>query len=113
MAPDGKWVAVPWVKDSEDAGLVIVDRLPGGNAVDIVMFGFSARATSAMAETIVPNADPLWPPYYEWQGRELGIYICRFTEAGPSPAASGGTYGPSPPEIIQLEPSILDRFLQA
>ena len=109
----GTWVACPWVRDRKDAGLVAIVRRPGANATEMVIYGFSGRATAAMATHVVRNAKPFWPLYYESKARgiEIGVYVCKFTLGGSPTPAGADTFQTKKMDVVPISPRILNRFL--
>ncbi len=81
------WVGCPKIPNEEDAGIVIVSRDAGTSSCEMAFFGFSGAATEALSELLLDNPDRFWPPAIEANGRQVGVYICRFglSEERPTP----------------------------
>jgi hypothetical protein len=71
------WVHYPWELRERDAGVVVVIRDPGSEALEIALFGFSGRATVVLGRHIFEDARKFWPPTTRTQDKEVGVYICR------------------------------------
>ena len=106
-----RWVCCPWVRRQEDSGLVTVLRDPGAGLIEIVMFGFSGRATACMATEVVRKPQPFWPPYFHWQGRELGVYICKFKFSPDDSRDAHDVCLAKPTDIVPLDAKVLARYL--
>jgi DNA-binding Xre family transcriptional regulator len=74
---DGKWRTCPWKKQREDAGIIITTNEHKSKVVEIAMFGFSGRATEALANVLGDKEPDFWPPSIAIKGKKIGIYICR------------------------------------
>jgi hypothetical protein len=111
----GKWAACRMIDGKQDAGLVIIVRHPGANAIEVAMFGVSGRATAAMVKHVVRSADPFWPPYFKRGGKEIGVYICKFIVAPDTEPQQDGMYGMYQIKDFQpipLEKEVLSRFVR-
>lgn len=73
----GKWV---WAGGDEgkDAALVFyVYREPLGR-LELVLSGFSGRATRLLAKTLASRSESFWPPVYEEAGIQIGAFIVQY-----------------------------------
>lgn len=71
---DGTWV---WAggDTGKDAALVFyVYREPLGR-LELVLSGFSGRATRLLAKTLASRSEEFWPPVYEEPGLQIGAFI--------------------------------------
>src|SRR6056297_1783776 len=74
---DGQWVWAGGDK-SKDAALVFyVYREPLGR-LELVLSGFSGRATRLLAKTLASRSEEFWPPVYEEPGLQIGAYIVQY-----------------------------------
>lgn len=75
---DGTWV---WAGGSgKDTALVFyLFREPLGR-LDMVLSGFSGRATRLLAKTLANRGDEFWPPVYESGGMQIGAYIVQYED---------------------------------
>lgn len=110
-----KWVALPWVRDCRDAGVVIIRNNRSTKSLEMVLFGFSGRATAAMASVLIPSSHYIWPPYCEQKTEDIGVYICNFN-LDPGLAAAAGTVDEPAQntalEVIPLDKTILSERLK-
>lgn len=77
LGKNGQWSVCGYDPKKTDAALTVIVSNAAANTLDIVMFGFTGRATTAMATDVIKNTHQLWPPYYETTGKRIGIYISR------------------------------------
>ncbi|QDS93188.1 hypothetical protein FF011L_19490 [Roseimaritima multifibrata] len=74
---DGTWSWVGGDK-SKDAALVFyVYREPLGR-LELVLSGFSGRATRLLAKTLSSRSEEFWPPVYEEPGLQIGAFIVQY-----------------------------------
>lgn len=75
---DGTWV---WAGgNGKDTALVFyLFREPLGR-LDMVLSGFSGRATRLLAKTLANRGEEFWPPVYESSGIKIGAYIVQYEE---------------------------------
>ena len=74
----GKWEHVPAsTPDHDCAFLCYVHREPQG-CLEMVLGGFSGRATRLLARTLASHSQDFWPPTYVNQGVQAGAYIIKF-----------------------------------
>jgi hypothetical protein len=79
---ENNWVACPWREEQEDSGVVITVRDPGDKSMELALFGFSGRATVVISKHLteaVQGVDRFWKPTGQSKGRQVGVYVCRFT----------------------------------
>jgi hypothetical protein len=75
---DGKWHCAPANEREECAFVCYVHRESQGR-LEMVMGGFSGRATRLLARTLATEAQEFWPPTFEGQGVMAGAYIVSYT----------------------------------
>jgi hypothetical protein len=101
----------------EDVALVFyVYHSPKGR-LEMVMGGFSGRATHCLAAGLPKIMGKLWPPSYNEGDRKVGAFIVRFKFTEPTaeenrPADKEWTYHPSATEVIALDKNVLARKLE-
>ena len=47
--------------------------------LEMVMGGFSGKATRLLARALATRAEDFWPPIYSNQGMQIGAFIVEFT----------------------------------
>jgi hypothetical protein len=78
---DGRWHLAPANAKEDCAFLCYIHRESQGR-LEMVMGGFSGRATRLLARSLATHAEDFWPPIYEGQGIQAGVYIIKFSIAG-------------------------------
>lgn len=75
---NGTWV---WAGgNGKDTALVFyLFREPLGR-LDMVLSGFSGRATRLLAKTLANRGEEFWPPVFESDGIKVGAYIVQYEE---------------------------------
>jgi len=99
----GRWEFLPWREEGSDAGVVIVQRNEQGLLEGVSVFGFSGRATVAVARLVADRdrSESLGPPYASvGNRRQIGVYVCRLDMADP---ADFGV------EVIPVAQDVLER----
>ncbi|MDA8744684.1 helix-turn-helix transcriptional regulator [Rubripirellula amarantea] len=81
---DGTW-AYAGGKKSDSALVFYLFREALGR-LDMVLSGFSGRATRLLAKTLAIRGEEFWPPVYEEDGLQIGAYLVQYenTENKPS-----------------------------
>ena len=81
---DGTWDYVGG-KDKDTALVFYIFREALGR-LDMVLSGFSGRATRLLAKTVAIRGEEFWPPVYEKDGVQLGAYLVQYenNESDPS-----------------------------
>ncbi|HUE73670.1 MAG TPA: helix-turn-helix transcriptional regulator [Pirellulaceae bacterium] len=74
----GKWECCPWDERKQDAAFVFYVDRPSQGVVEMVLGGFSGRATRLLAHHLQRCAEKLWPPVYVGHGLRIGAYIVKF-----------------------------------
>lgn len=75
---DGSWACAGG--NGKDTALVFyLFREPLGR-LDMVLSGFSGRATRLLAKTLANRGDEFWPPVYETNGLQIGAYIVQYED---------------------------------
>ena len=75
----GKWVRCGSDKAKEEVAFVFYVHRESQGRLEMVMGGFSGRATRLLARALATRAEDFWPPVYEGQGLQIGAYIVQFT----------------------------------
>lgn len=81
---DGTWAYAGG--KNKDAALVFYIFREALGRLDMVLSGFSGRATRLLAKTIAIRGEEFWPPVYEKDGVQLGAYLVQYenNESEPS-----------------------------
>jgi hypothetical protein len=63
---------------NKDTALVFYIFREALGRLDMVLSGFSGRATRLLAKTIAIRGEEFWPPVYEKDGVQLGAYLVQY-----------------------------------
>ena len=108
------WVTCPWVREAQDAGIVITLRDKRRKATALAVFGFSGRATEAIGEQLTLREDLFWPPPVELKHKKVGVFLCKLTYAPcETDEESQGHIRLNSFDALPVEPRILERFLRS
>ncbi|MBN1341435.1 MAG: helix-turn-helix transcriptional regulator [Phycisphaerae bacterium] len=108
----GEWACCPWREGTEDAALIFFAYRPPEGRLEMVLGGFSARATRCLPEILRRDAPKLWPPSYDTEELQVGAFVVRLQfkldqpESGMMPADR-----PSASEVIPLSEAVLKKRL--
>ena len=89
---DGTW-AFAGGKDKDTALVFYLFREALGR-LDMVLSGFSGRATRLLAKTLAIRGQEFWPPVYENAGLQVGAYLVTYDSADTSPSRDDLLYNP-------------------
>ena len=71
------WEFCP-VSETQDAAMIFYVYRPPEEAVEMVLAGFTGRATGCIAFVLTDLADQLWPPLYKRSDLMVGAFIIRY-----------------------------------
>jgi hypothetical protein len=105
------WAYCPSNKKS-DAALVAYVFRPNEGRLDMIMGGFSGRATESLAVQLGTLGRKFWPPSFIRGNLQVGIFIVKFDYA--SAARKGGKITGRPmalpkPKVISIDKKVLQR----
>lgn len=80
---DGTW-AYAGGKDKDTALVFYLFREALGR-LDMVLSGFSGRATRLLAKTLAIRGEEFWPPVYEEAGLQIGAYLVQYDNTDTKP----------------------------
>jgi hypothetical protein len=75
---DGSWKFAGGSSASRDAALVFYIFRESLGRLDMVLSGFSGRATRLLARTLAHRAEDFWPPVYHHNYLQVGAYIVTY-----------------------------------
>ncbi len=79
---DGSWVHAGVESDTQTSALVFYIHRESQGRLEMVLAGFSGRATRFLARALATRAEDFWPPIYDMQGIAIGAYVVQFTDTG-------------------------------
>jgi hypothetical protein len=109
---DGDWVGCPCSRTA-DAALILITYRPPLDRLEVVLGGFSGRATRCLTGVLHAFAGKLWPPKCITPQLEIGAFVVQFTF--PAGKAKGNATLPSQPsaiEVIPLDEEVIKRRLK-
>jgi hypothetical protein len=80
---DKRWDFCP-ISETQDAAMVFYVNHPAKETVELVLAGFSGRATGAIATGLSELVGQLWPPTYRQPNLQVGAFIVRYEFPPPS-----------------------------
>jgi hypothetical protein len=111
---NGTWEYCP-VSAQQDAALVLYVYRADLGTLEMVLAGFSGRATGCMALELRELTDQLWPPNYVHNELNVGVFVLRFEfadAAATAPDEQHTLVKPSCTEVIPLATDVLKRRLE-
>jgi hypothetical protein len=109
----GRWECCP-TTDRDDAALVVYSYRPHAGPMELVLAGFSGRATGAVALELGSFQGEIWPHNYEMGDLRVGVFIIRFRFNEPAKEEHGFKpilVKPNEWEVIPVDSSVLERRL--
>lgn len=89
---DGTW-AYAGGKDQDTALVFYLFREALGR-LDMVLSGFSGRATRLLAKTLAIRGEEFWPPVYEEDGVQIGAYLVQYDNTDTKPSRDDLLFNP-------------------
>ena len=111
---DGTWACSPWDKAYSDVALVFYIHRESQGWLEMVLGGFSGRATRLLAQTLATGAQDFWPPVFAAHGIEVGAFVVQFklNSAGDFQQDILRTDFVAATEVIPLDPATIQRRLK-
>ena len=112
---NGKWDLCPWDENAQDAAFVFYIHRESQGRLEMVVGGYSGRATRLLARMLARRGEEFWPPVYSDFGIQIGAFLVKFSLTG-SPGQDrellqtdvyAGT------EIIRVDPQVIERRMKA
>lgn len=75
---DLKWQYCGWDQPEQDTALVFYIHRESQGRLEMVLGGFSGRATRLLAKTLASRAESFWPPIYSRHGIQVGAFIVKY-----------------------------------
>lgn len=75
----GNWVRFGTDSPKEEVAFLFYIHRESQGRLEMVMGGFSGRATRLLARSIGTRSQDFWPPSYEMQGLQVGAFLIKFT----------------------------------
>jgi len=111
--PNGNWACCSWNDRTSDAALVFYIHRESQGRLEMTLGGFSGRATRLLARTLATRAEDFWPPAYDSQGIQVGIFVVHYTFSAQDETQRDILRGDisASAKIIPLSSKVLERRL--
>jgi hypothetical protein len=76
---DGSWAFAGGATPSQDAALVFYIYRESLGRLEMILSGFSGRATRLLARTLAHQAEVFWPPIYQENYLQIGAFIVQYS----------------------------------
>ncbi len=76
---EANWVRCGSNNPKEEVAFVFYVHRESQGRLEMVLGGFSGRATRLLARALATRAEDFWPPVYEMQGIQVGGFLVKFT----------------------------------
>jgi hypothetical protein len=76
---DGSWQQCGSNSPKEETAFVFYVHRESQGRLEMVLGGFSGRATRLLARALATRAEDFWPPVYQMQGIQVGGFMVKFT----------------------------------
>ena len=108
---DGKWDAVTWEENKQDAAFVFYVHRESQGCLQLALGGYSGRATRMLARYLARHGEDFWPPVYEGHGLQIGAFVVKFTLTGSATRDRTSLTNDQPfeTEIIRLDREAIER----
>jgi hypothetical protein len=73
------WRYCGWDKPEHDTAFVFYIHRESQGRLEMVLGGFSGRATRLLAKTLSSGAEGFWPPVYARHGIQVGAFIVKYS----------------------------------
>lgn len=75
---NGSWAFAGGASKGQDAALVFYIYRESLGRLEMILSGFSGRATRLLARTLAHQAEVFWPPVYDENYLQIGAYIVQY-----------------------------------
>jgi len=107
---DGTWAYAGG--NGKDSALVFYIYREALGRLDMVLSGFSGRATRLLAKTLAIRGEEFWPPIYEHAGMQVGAYLVQYENSDGTPSREDLIFNPGgAAEIMPLSEKALAKRL--
>ncbi len=74
----GEWEYCEWDQPAHDTALVFYIHREAQGRLEMILGGFSGRATRLLSRTLASRAEDFWPPIYSRHGIQVGAFIVKY-----------------------------------
>lgn len=108
---DGKWARFGSDSMKEEVAFVFYIHRESQGRLEMVMGGFSGRATRLLARALSTHAQDFWPPHFEMQGLQVAGFLVKFTVSSKKDTDILKTDSTATSEVIPIPLETLMRRL--
>lgn len=111
---DGSWDVCPWELNKQDAAMVFYIHRESQGRLEMMLGGYSGRATRLLARMLARRGEEFWPPVYSGHGIQIGAFVVKFKlqNQHDSDPKSLLTDLAAECEIIRLAPDVIEKRMQ-
>jgi hypothetical protein len=106
---NGKWECCPWIANKRDAALVFYTWRPPEGRLEMVLCGFSGKATRFLADLLLQYPEKFWPASYKSEELVVGAFVIKIHS--PLSTTSFPAISKEEFEVIALDEAVLQRRL--
>lgn len=111
---DGTWDVCPWEANKQDAAMVFYIHRESQGRLEMMLGGYSGRATRLLARMLARRGEEFWPPVYSGHGIQIGAFVVKFKlqNQQDNDPKSLLTDLAAESEIIRLSPDVIEKRMQ-
>lgn len=111
---DGSWDVCPWELNKQDAAMVFYIHRESQGRLEMMLGGYSGRATRLLARMLARRGEEFWPPVYSGHGIQIGAFVVKFKlqNQHDNDPKSLLTDLAAECEIIRLAPDVIEKRMQ-
>lgn len=110
---DGTWDVCPWEHNKQDAAMVFYIHRESQGRLEMMLGGYSGRATRLLARMLARRGEEFWPPVYSGHGIQIGAFVVKFKlQNQQDDPKSLLTDLAAESEIIRLDPEVIEKRMQ-
>lgn len=111
---DGSWDVCPWEANKQDAAMVFYIHRESQGRLEMMLGGYSGRATRLLARMLARRGEEFWPPVYSNHGIQIGAFVVKFKlqNQQDNDPQTLLTDQDAECEIIRLAPEVIEKRMQ-
>ncbi len=111
---DGSWDVCTWDANKHDAAVVFYIHRESQGRLEMMLGGYSGRATRLLARMLARRGEEFWPPVYSGHGIQIGAFVVKFklhNQPDSDPKTLLADLA-AESEIIRLAPDVIEKRMQ-
>jgi hypothetical protein len=111
---DGSWDVCPWDANKHDAAVVFYIHRESQGRLEMMLGGYSGRATRLLARMLARRGEEFWPPVYTGHGIQIGAFVVKFKLQNQPDGDPKNLLADlaAESEIIRLAPNVIEKRMQ-